>query len=376
MLRQLINNQFVNLFFSKPYVDEVNDDRDGITTFNLTQVVTAVKNIFPIAIRPNLSVSFYHNISEAQLQTNEITTSAAYRNVGSPNTERIYIRVNNNSNIDCAGLGANLYVDLVVESLPIANPITEIQGCNDGTGNAIFDTTGVQNEVLQGQTGVSLTYYDENGIQIPTTSFLPNYTTKAQTITIRATNDNTNDPDGACYDETTLKFVILELNIPKIETINIFDDLANNWVSVLVSGAGEYEFALDGGNFEDGNEIEGHIYYNVTEGVHTIHVRNKNGCTPIVSKEIVVIRFPRFITPNHDGLNDTFYVYGGEGFATTSVVIYDRYGKVITNLNKATTWDGFYLGRLAIESDYWFVATFIDNEGKRYERKGHFSLKL
>lgn len=543
------------LYECDDYVDTANDDRDGITTFDLTQVETAVKNIFPIGIRPNLLISFYHNILDAQLQLNEILPNTAYRNIGSPNTERIYIRVNNNTNLDCAGLGINLYVDLVVESLPVANPITEIRGCDDGTGQSTFDTTGVINTVLQGQSGVTLTYYDFIGIQIPTANFLPSYTSISQTITIRATNNTTNDPDGACYEETTLKFivdvvpvanpvivsslcddlpdqtdgmavfdtssigasvlggtqpnteiryyyangseilptlpeyfntgsqiimarvininntncyaettldfqvivdnpvfdisdhllcldqlpdnplevhvenpqgayeyywenergeeittatatqdfvtiteggeytviaiattgsmctttkkfVVAESSIPKIETVTIFDDLPNNRVSVLVSGAGDYEFALDSGNFEDANELEGHIFYNVIEGAHIIHIRDKNGCTPVVSREIVVIRFPRFITPNHDGLNDTFYVYGGEGFATTSVVIYDRYGKIITNLNEATTWDGFYLGRLAIESDYWFVAIFIDNKGKKYERKGHFSLKL
>ncbi len=521
--------------------DKVNgNNRDGISEFDLTSIENDIASQFPPSA--NLSISYYHNVTDAVLQDNEIINKTTYRNTNSINTERIYIRVDE-SGITCAALGTNVYVDLVVEKLPTANPITEIRGCDEGGNQSTFDTTGIAAIVLQGQTNVTLSYYDENDVLIPTGTFTPSFITKAQTITIRAINNTTN----ACYDETTLKFivdevptandfmvelcddkpdqtdgmsvfdtssfkikilgntqvdreihyfyadgteivptlpqffnvgneiitvevqnkdnsdckvishiefkvivdnpvfevsdqllcldmspitvsienaqavysyywendkgqqvgtdadtleiteggeytvtatstsmctttktfVITESSIPKIETITIFDDLPNNRVSVLVSGAGDYEFTLDDTTtYEDGNEQYGHIFHDVEVGLHTIYIRDKNGCTPEITKEIVVIRFPRVITPNGDEKNDTFYVYGGEGFKTISVIIYDRYGKVITNLNEDTSWNGTYLGKIAIASDYWFMATFIDNEGKIYERKGHFSLKL
>lgn len=47
--------------------------------------------------------------------------------------------------------------------------------------------------------------------------------------------------------------------------------------------------------------------------------------------------------------------------------------RVLKNNDK---WDGTHLGKIASETDYWFTAKFIDNQGKTYERRGHFSLKL
>ena len=37
--------------------------------------------------------------------------------------------------------------------------------------------------------------------------------------------------------------------------------------------------------------------------------------------------------------------------------------------------DGTYLDKLAIETDYWFLAKIVDKQGKHHERRGHFSLK-
>ena len=533
------------------FIDASNDDYDGISEFNLTQVETNVLNQFPAAIQPNLSIAYYKDIIDAQLQDNEILNPATYRNTTS-STQRIFIRVNNNSNLDCAGLGADLYVDLVVETTPtVTQPIPK-RDCNIGNNQANFDTTGVTNEVLNGQTGITLRFYDENNTLIPSSNFFPTYLTSSQTIRVVATNNTTNDVNGACYKETTLEFIVdsvpiansistqqlcddapntsdgmsvfdtstIESNIiggqsnvevhyytnyydtllkaeilptlpeffntttqtvtaevintdnttciattdilflieedtpvfdisdqllcldqlptplivsvenplavyqykwfndknqqigsnldfieiteageytvtatsvamcdttktfivtassiPTIETITIFDDLPNNRVAVLVSGAGDYEFALDDDNFTDGNETYGHVFYDVKEGAHLIKINDKNGCTPVITREIVTIRFPRFITPNHDGINDNFSVYGGEAFTKSNVIIFDRYGKTIANLSNNSSWDGTYLGIIASEADYWFVATFIDNLGKEYIRKGHFSLK-
>jgi len=145
---------------------------------------------------------------------------------------------------------------------------------------------------------------------------------------------------------------------------------------LVVSGNGVYQYALDNGDFVDGNKLDGHIFYHVPEGLHTIHINDTLGCTPMVDREVVIIRFPKYISPNHDGSHDKFYVYGGEGYVVSSVTIFDRYGKIISTLKQNEKWDGTYRGKLANESDYWFVAEFIDSNGKRFKRRGHFSLTL
>jgi len=365
------------LYECDDFVDLDNDNRDGLTFFNLTSVEDDVISLFPLENQPNLSVSYFHNINDALLQNNKIEDPQNYRNqlITTSTPERIYLRVNNNTDLDCVGFGEDLYVDLIVESLPTAHQVSNFKGCNYETnGTFPFNTSSLENELLLGQVDVSVSYFDENDIPILPT--LPNpFISHQQIITARVTNNNTLDPDGACYDETRIRFFVNEPNTPVIETITIFDNRENNSASVLVTGTSEYEFSLNDQDYELANEIHGHIFNNLSEGMHTVYVQDTKGCSPKIKKEFIIIRFPKFITPNHDGINDTFSVYGGDVFVNSTITIYNRYGKKITHLKNNSPWNGTYLNKIANETEYWFVATFTDNEGKTYERKGHFSLK-
>jgi gliding motility-associated-like protein len=84
--------------------------------------------------------------------------------------------------------------------------------------------------------------------------------------------------------------------------------------------------------------------------------------------------YPRFFTPNGDGINDFWYIknlnqrISGNGFIT----IFDRYGKLIYQINPQNqVWDGTFNGSPLPSSDYWFQ--FQLDDGKII--KGHFSLK-
>nr|WP_255610500.1 T9SS type B sorting domain-containing protein [Robertkochia sp. 3YJGBD-33] len=111
----------------------------------------------------------------------------------------------------------------------------------------------------------------------------------------------------------------------------------------------------------------------VPAGFSTIYVRDKNGCG-LVSKEIAVLGYPEFFTPNADGINDRWQVQGiGKMVQEGSRIrIYDRYGKLITQLHPSDPgWDGTFNGRPLPSSDYWFRAELRNGR----EFKGHFSLK-
>lgn len=188
--------------------NNANDDTDGIATFDFSSVTSEVINLFPTTQQPDLSVAYYHNVNDGLLQVNEITNTASYRNMTSPFYEKIYIRVNSTQNIDCIGFGQNLYIELVVEPIPIANAPTEKRACaGDVSGIHVFDTSGYNNEILQGQTGVTLTYILEDGTTY--SPALPNpFTTGTQTIRVVAENDVTNDLDGPCSSETILEMIV------------------------------------------------------------------------------------------------------------------------------------------------------------------------
>jgi gliding motility-associated-like protein len=60
-------------------------------------------------------------------------------------------------------------------------------------------------------------------------------------------------------------------------------------------------------------------------------------------------------------------------YPEAQVSIFDRYGKLITNLNATNrSWDGTFNRSFLPAADYWYVLK-IDNTS--VVKKGHFSLK-
>ncbi len=141
-----------------------------------------------------------------------------------------------------------------------------------------------------------------------------------------------------------------------------FDENGSIEIDILESG--DFEYSLDGENFSPKN-----IFTNLTGGEYTIYVRETNGCR-FLQESIVVIGFDNFFTPNGDGINDYWRIYGFEG-QLYEINIYDRYGKLIKVLNSLDEgWDGTFNGRAMPSDDYWFSLELKD--GRIF--KNHFSL--
>jgi gliding motility-associated-like protein len=99
----------------------------------------------------------------------------------------------------------------------------------------------------------------------------------------------------------------------------------------------------------------------------------KNNCG-IVEEVVSVIGFPLFFTPNDDSYNDTWQVFGtsNQFQANTTIFIYDRYGKLLKQLDPTGPgWNGIYNGRKLPSNDYWFHVTLQDGRVFR----SHFALK-
>ncbi|MBC5836281.1 T9SS type B sorting domain-containing protein, partial [Flavobacterium sp. F372] len=95
-----------------------------------------------------------------------------------------------------------------------------------------------------------------------------------------------------------------------------------------------------------------------------------------LSQPITVIDYPKYFTPNGDGIHDTWNVIGLNQ-ADAKLYIFDRYGKLIKQLSTAENspgWDGTYNGLQAPSTDYWFTIDFKENSEQK-QFKSHFSLK-
>jgi gliding motility-associated-like protein len=171
------------------------------------------------------------------------------------------------------------------------------------------------------------------------------------------------------FDET----VVVEGGIPDTFDIEVVSEIfiGNNVIIATVTGNSEYEFSLDNGPWQLSGEFE-----NVSCGDHTVAVRDVLGCG-ILFKDITLIDYPKFFTPNGDGNNDTWTIKGIDSQPSAVIYIYNRFGKLLKQLSPTGPgWDGTYNGKKMPSSDYWFTLEYTEpiNDEKR-TFSAHFALK-
>ena len=316
------------------------EEEDGLTMFDLSEYNTVVLADFPIT-----SEAFYFsNYNDALLNENQLPN--LFTNL-TPYNQTVFVKIVDG--INCLGINE---VNLEVNPLPTVFPNEIIYYCLDTFPNKIVLNSGVN---------------DPNP-----NNFYYNWSTGETTIDIEVNTPGSYTveiiPVIGCSNTRTI--TVLPSGLAQIETVDVIDAVENNSVLVVVSGDGDYEYAL---NSETGPYQDFNLFHNVQDGMQTIFVRDKNGCG-ISSKEFPVIGFPEFFTPNGDSNNDvwTINAFQQEFLANTKVKIFNRYGKLITELTQSNqTWNGTYNGKLMPADDYWFSVTFTD--GRSFSN--HFTLK-
>ena len=166
--------------------------------------------------------------------------------------------------------------------------------------------------------------------------------------------------------------------IPVLDRVEVLDtnltlDPNVNNVAVVVNGDGDYEYSLNGGNFQDDP-----TYSDIPPGLNTIVINDKNGCGTTEPIEFLVVAYPKFFTPNADGINDLWNVRGIETLTDPAVFVFDRYGKLIKQLGATDGWDGTFNGEPMPSTDYWFRFEYSEEDAGilvAKTRKTHFTLK-
>ncbi|MEN9337534.1 MAG: hypothetical protein RLZZ500_2521 [Bacteroidota bacterium] len=542
------------------YVNPSNTDTDGIATFDFSSVNAQIQALLPTTA--TYTITYYKNENDALIETDSngnslaITNTSSYMNIGYPNSQAIWVRVDSTVDNACFGLGP--YIILTVESLPIIHTVgtnNVIRHCDDDQdGIYTFNTATLESDLLQGQSNVVITYTSSSGATIPS-PFPATYTVNGtETITVHIENNPSAASDGPCdrtgtftfivddlpeifpinpatlivcddevdptqqngvfdFDTTTLTnqllngqtgmqisytlangtvyntnlpnpftsgtqnvlvtvtnpintscpvtstlaFVVNPLpmvdinaqgwddtlvctNLPNftvtldagvtnpslisnytyqwyfnsnllpgetgytitvnqegvysvlvsnaigcpvtrtitvnssvIATINSVDvvDLSEiNTITVNVTGNGDYVYSLDESY---GPYQTSPIFYGVAMGVHTVFVKDLNGCG-IAEYTVYVLGVPAYFTPNGDGFNDTWNIKGLNPTlnGTTEILIFDRYGKLIKQIApQGAGWDGTYNGYPVNADDYWYFIKLGDGR----TAKGHFAIK-
>lgn len=304
---------------------------DGFTAFNLNNDATSQ---IISGLPTGLVVEYFKSNNDALLQQNPLPNTYTNTTIYE---QTIFARIVNGPN--CFGI------------IPIKLKVTAFSPSNF-QDETVFICNGNPKRIEIANNFSS--YQWSNGD-------LTNYTniSVAGNYTITVTN--------ALGCKATKKFIAINSGTATITAVDIIDfsDTANS-ISINYTGIGVYEFSIDGVHYQNSPQ-----FFNVTEGSYLIYIRDINGCGISTPKKVFVLDYPRFFTPNGDSYNDFWTIKNSAKYLNMVIYIYDRYGKLITEVNpKGNGWDGTHNGQALPADDYWF--SIVLNNDRII--KGHFAL--
>lgn len=174
---------------------------------------------------------------------------------------------------------------------------------------------------------------------------------------------------GSCANPQTIAVTILESQLQSFSysVSGAFTD--NQSITITAIPSANYYYQLDNGALQ-----ESPIFENVSPGNHIITVLDRNGCGYFLSEEVLILNYPNYFTPNNDGINDFWTISGMSIFENWKISIFDRFGKLITQLSSSNlAWDGTFNGSKLPSTDYWFLIEY-EEDGIRKSFRSNFSL--
>lgn len=329
------------------------DDQSYI--FNLNKHLTMLKG------SQNVNVSFHTSQPDADAGNNAIQNPAAFRNTVNPQT--IYMRFTN----PVTGCHAILPFTVTVVELLDAGEPDDLYLCDEHeTGHNIFSLVRNDAAMKNGQANTAVSYYRTQADAQNRINRLPATVQNSQAYTpqtIWARLDNV----GGCWGHDIKSFTLNIMRLPDMDfTFSVKDfTVDRNSIIVNITSPESYMYSLDGETFQDSP-----VFDNLDAGLYKVYIRSRNECKT-VDEEVVVLNYPKFFSPNHDGYNETWQIPYLSRFPKSKIYIFDRYGKLITGYNGMHPgWDGTYNGHRLPATDYWFVLELEDGR----TIKSHFSL--
>jgi gliding motility-associated-like protein len=291
----------------------------------------------------NVTFTYYESLQNAQNEAGMIQNLTEYN----PTSNTIYVRIDQ---IDrCPAFVEITLAELPTPSLELSDDSvilcyedsTEVTAMSDDP-TATFQWTFPDGTIMVGAT--------------QTVSETGNYSVVAFSV------DN--------CESATRNFTV---SLPSQPFITGVDATGNSiTVTATNNGEGPMEYSLDGTFWQSSP-----LFSNLIPGEeYTIWVRS-SGC--MIEKYTVTLLFvPNFISPNNDGINDTWTIRGIETSPNSTIKIFDRYGKIFvdTNFEGNYVWDGRYLGNNVPSGDYWYIIN-VPGTGVVKQKKytGHISVR-
>ncbi|WP_304529282.1 DUF7948 domain-containing protein [Brumimicrobium oceani] len=110
---------------------------------------------------------------------------------------------------------------------------------------------------------------------------------------------------------------------------------------------------------------------------YTVNFTDENGCLATDEVEIIyegIIYVPNSFTPDGDGINDNFFVEGGN-IKEFHLLIFDRWGEVLfESFDMNAGWNGTYGNKVCQDGTYVWKIVYEDLENNKKELVGHVNL--
>ncbi|MFC6269331.1 gliding motility-associated C-terminal domain-containing protein [Frigoriflavimonas asaccharolytica] len=159
--------------------------------------------------------------------------------------------------------------------------------------------------------------------------------------------------NGCTYRQSVTVFAA---ELPQIIKIDV------NGTTAVVSvsgGTGPYQYSLDGVNYQASNTFTA-----LARGVYKVYVLSADRCEPVVG-EFLILGLTNVITPNADGVNDVLDYSDLNIKENVSIEIFDRYGTTIYKSEKNKyVWDGKQLGNPLPTGTYWYIIKWTEPDTK------------
>lgn len=278
-----------------------------------------------------------------------------------PGEYRVYVHAKSYEKSDCT---KETYFDITINPTEELNiPNTAV--CIDPETNEVLEPAYIDTEINEEFYTVEWYLNDE---LVHTGADYTVYQPGDYTILTMSNGEN----DGQNCRYAPINFTVWKVSQPVAQafvTTPDFSDIANIEVAII-SGHGEYMFSLNGGPYQTDP-----IFRDVESGLHTISVITVfEVCEPIVLN-VQVLKYPKFFTPNEDGINDTWNITDLKAHNEAKIYIFDRYGKLLRTIKpEGQGWDGTFHGRNMPSNDYWFRVDYT-MEDQQLQYRANFTLK-
>ncbi len=190
---------------------------------------------------------------------------------------------------------------------------------------------------------------------------------RAGTISMKATNKI-----SGCriWDTTTVKVYYATENFSVKSLGDLFSE--SNDIEIVTQDKGTYLFSIDGMNFQ-----ESAIFRGLSPGTYKAYIRYIGNCREDLIIDFIVLDYPKFFTPNGDGINDVWQINNLNEVLHTpeyKIQIFNREGQLVIELNEQKpSWDGMINNISLPIGDYWFKLFYTTNEGMK-TFQSHFTL--